>query len=390
MKIALKELGTIITGNTPSKSETRYWDSDDICFVKPDIISEDGITDLYRSNEHISEYARYKARIVTKDSLFVTCIGSIGKIGLVSSDEMAFNQQINAIIPNEKILPRYLAYSLLRNQSRLQAIANAPVVPIINKTQFGDFLINYNPDKEKQSAIVKILDSVDNIIKIKKRVMKAFDDLIKARFVEMFGDLYLNTFKWDMKTIGELCTEIKSGLSRKLSNSDIGLPVIRSTNMINGELNTDDIKFWYVKDPQGACTDNYVLNDGDILVNFINSIAHIGKVCIFKDIGRPCIYTTNILRMQLNESCNKYFFKYFTQTDCYTHQLKRIIQPAVNQASFTTVNYKKILIPLPPVELQKTFEDFVTQVDKSKVVYLKAARKYHKQSKVVEMKMSQC
>ena len=116
MKIAIKELGAIITGNTPSKKVKEYWDSKDICFVKPDIIADEGVGDIIQSNEYISESARKKARIVKENAIFVTCIGSIGKIGVAGSGEYAFNQQINVIIPNEKVRPKYLAYNLYFNK----------------------------------------------------------------------------------------------------------------------------------------------------------------------------------------------------------------------------------------------------------------------------------
>ena len=368
MEYKLAELFDLQMGKTPSRNNPLYWNSNDNAWVSIADLSETDGKYVTRTKEFLTDKAVVESGIkqIPANTVIMSFKLSIGKVA-ITPVAMYSNEAIMAFIDKgiEKIVPDYLYYLFLHknwNKGTNKAVMGIT----LNKKILSDTSI-YLHSIEEQKAIIEILDKVTDLIAKRKSQLLALDDLIKARFVEMFGDLYLNTFKWDMKTIGELCTEIKSGLSRKLSNSDIGLPVIRSTNMINGELNTDDIKFWYVKDPQGACTDNYVLNDGDILVNFINSIAHIGKVCIFKDIGRPCIYTTNILRMQLNESCNKYFFKYFTQTDCYTHQLKRIIQPAVNQASFTTVNYKKILIPLPPVELQKTFEDFVTQVDKSKV-----------------------
>ena len=164
MKVMLKEIGNIITGNTPSKNSKEFWNSKDICFIKPDIIADAGVYEICESNEYISECARKKARIVSKDSIFVTCIGSIGKIGITGEGEYAFNQQINAIVPNEKVNPRYLAYNLLFNKSRLIAIANAPVVPIINKSQFGEFVISIKPDISEQSKIVDILDKLSSLI----------------------------------------------------------------------------------------------------------------------------------------------------------------------------------------------------------------------------------
>ena len=156
MQMMIKELGEIITGNTPSKKIEGFWNSEDICFIKPDIIADNGITEIYESNECISEEARQKARVVLKDAILVTCIGSIGKIGITADGEYAFNQQINAIIPNEKVNSKYLAYNLLFNKPRLIAIANAPVVPIINKSQFGDFFVSIEENIDKQVEIVKV------------------------------------------------------------------------------------------------------------------------------------------------------------------------------------------------------------------------------------------
>lgn len=102
MKLMLKELGEIITGNTPSKQIEEFWNSEDICFIKPDVIADSGVNEISESNEYISEEARKKARVVSKNAIFVTCIGSIGKIGIAMDGEYAFNQQINAIIPNER------------------------------------------------------------------------------------------------------------------------------------------------------------------------------------------------------------------------------------------------------------------------------------------------
>lgn len=137
-RFKLKDIGTIITGNTPKTSDNRNYDSNDICFVKPSDIDDNELSDLCSSECYISEYARGKARIVPAQSVLVTCIGIIGKVGINSVD-CAFNQQINAIIPNiEKCDCRYLAYAIQRERPKLQSIANAPVVPILNKSQFSE------------------------------------------------------------------------------------------------------------------------------------------------------------------------------------------------------------------------------------------------------------
>ncbi len=164
MEVMIQELGEIITGNTPSKKVDEFWNSKDIYFIKPDSISDYGIDEISGSNDYISEYARKKARVVGKNSIFVTCIGSIGKIGITLEGEYAFNQQINAIVPSNKVNIRYLAYNLLFNKSRLVNIANAPVVPIINKSQFGEFTVNIDTNVNRQNEIVNVLDKLSHTI----------------------------------------------------------------------------------------------------------------------------------------------------------------------------------------------------------------------------------
>ncbi len=118
-KYKIGELGSVFTGNTPSKRNNEFYESDDIMFIKPDILSFD-IIDIKQSNEYLSEKARKKARkkarIIPKGSLLVSCIGNIGKLG-INIEEVAFNQQINAIVHNNKITSsKYLAYLLKKKK----------------------------------------------------------------------------------------------------------------------------------------------------------------------------------------------------------------------------------------------------------------------------------
>ena len=162
--------------------------------------------------------------------------------------------------------------------------------------------------------------------------------------------------EWRIASVGDIANGLKSGLSRKLSPADIGLPVLRSNNLMNGGgIDYTDIKYWYVDDPQGAKTENYVLVDGDLLINFINSISAIGKASIYHDVlGRNVIYTTNIMCLRVKrKSILPHYFLYLTQTEDYNQYIQAITKPAVNQASFTTVDFKNWEFPLPPLPEQR-------------------------------------
>lgn len=170
---------------------------------------------------------------------------------------------------------------------------------------------------------------------------------------------------WEVKQLEELVLDMKSGLSRELSIEDIGLPVIRSNNLIDNRVDFVEIKYWHTIDNQGAKTENYFLTDGDILVNFINSISQIGKCAYFKnDINRPVIFTTNILVVRFDKSkIDSRFFLYYSLQSHYKKFVDSITKPAINQASFTTKDYKKLILPLPPLPEQQAISHVLGLMD---------------------------
>lgn len=108
----IKDIGTILTGRTPSTSDPNNYSAREICFVKPSDLLEEKITTIEDTEFYISQKARTQSVCVPENSVLVTCIGIVGKIG-ITTKEMAFNQQINAIIPNSGLVSyKYLAYLL--------------------------------------------------------------------------------------------------------------------------------------------------------------------------------------------------------------------------------------------------------------------------------------
>ncbi len=173
------------------------------------------------------------------------------------------------------------------------------------------------------------------------------------------------TDDWEQRKLSDALVEMKSGLSRLLSNEDIGLPVIRANNINNGTLDlVNDIKYWYVNDSQGADTRNYLVHKSDILVNFINSEAKMGTATIVTtEPVRDTIYTTNVLKLKTNENNNPYFIFSLTMTGSYDKYVKIITKPAVNQASFTTVDFKKYEFFAPKLEEQIQIGTFFKKLD---------------------------
>lgn len=341
----LKELGTIVTGNTPSKQSVENWDSPDICFVKPDIISDTGISIIDDSAEYISEKARAKARIVGENSILITCIGSIGKIGITAKGTFAFNQQINAIIPNRKVNSKYLAYALLYAKPRLVAIANAPVVPIINKSQFGDFEIKVTENTEDQSKAVEVLDTVNAIIENRHQQLQKLDELVKARFVELFGNPCSNSKKFKTQK-GSTLFKISNG--RAVPNDrrfETGIPAYGGNGIS-----------WY--------TDNVLCKNDTIVIGRVGFQS--GNVHLVKG---PVWITDNAMYISelYNDNLSLIFLCAMMELIDFTKQQDAGDLKKVTQKPFMETEYI-----LPPKSLQEEYVDFVHQVNKSKVAVQKS------------------
>ena len=372
MRASLGELGTVITGNTPSKQELKYWASSDIPFIKPDVMNQDGITELQTANEYVSEIARSKARIVGKSVVLVTCIGTIGKVCLTGR-ECAFNQQINAIIPNGRVLPEYLAYCIYYNRPKLTELANAPVVPIINKRQFEDFSVNIEENVERQGSIVTILKEVDRLICYRRQQLQKLDELVKARFVEMFGELDKNPYGWKLSSLGALIASCEAGWSgtgtqRKKRDGEVA--VLKVSAVTKGYFIPSECK---VLDNQSNIKKYIYPQTGDLLFSRANTREMVGATVVITEDFPEHILPDKLWKIRFVEAANVWYMKYALSSK----QIRSIFSSISTGTSGSMYNvsmekFKSIEIPLPPLNLQNQFAAFVTQTDKSKAVIQKA------------------
>ena len=163
-KYSRKEIGTIgtvLTGTTPSMKKAEYYSSQDIPFFKPGDITEEGVNRLDDAECYISENARKVARMFPAKSVLITCIGTIGKVG-IAMNEASCNQQINVVLPGADVDYLYLAYCIRYMKEELQVGANGPIVPILNKTDFSKFTIPI-PPMQMQMLFAELAKQCDKL-----------------------------------------------------------------------------------------------------------------------------------------------------------------------------------------------------------------------------------
>ena len=184
-KKRLDEIGKVITGNTPSTKDESNYSSADYCFVKPSDIAKDSISYISNTEFYVSEKAYINSRQLPKGSVLTTCIGIIGKVGILQKDATC-NQQINAIIPNKDIDAKFLAHVLFMIRDVLTDVANAPIVPIINKKEFSSVSIPV-PLFSLQQDFASKIESIEKQKELIAQSIKETETLFNSRM-----DYYFN------------------------------------------------------------------------------------------------------------------------------------------------------------------------------------------------------
>lgn len=155
---SLSDLGEIVTGNTPPKADQSLYGFD-YPFYKPSDL--DAGFNVYKSEDSVSEKGFILSRKLPINSILITCIASIGKVGIIRKAGIC-NQQINAIIPNESNNPDFIYYVCISEvfQNKLKGMAGMTAVPIISKKEFSEIVVLV-PSLSEQRAIAHVLSSMD-------------------------------------------------------------------------------------------------------------------------------------------------------------------------------------------------------------------------------------
>ena len=230
---------------------------------------------------------------------------------------------------------------------------------------------HFLPSIDKQISIVKQLDLISDTIADYTNQIENLDNLVKARFVEMFGDPLINTKKWKECTIGELATDVRYGTS-KPSVDGGKYPYLRMNNLTNnGELDLTDLKYIDVSDDE---KEKCVVRKGDILFNRTNSIDLVGKTTLF-NLDEEMIIAGYIIRVRLNSQILPEILAQYMNSSALKKLLRKMAKGAVNQANINAQELQSIKVYVPDLELQNRFSNFVQQVDKSKLAVQKSLEK---------------
>ena len=265
------------------------------------------------------------------------------------------------------LLPKYLYYFCVHFD--FEKLNTTVTIPSLTKANLLKIQMPV-PDVSEQRTIVSTLDKLQSIITHRKQQLLKLDELVKARFVEMFGTMPQNEKGWETGKIRDIVSEVRYGSSRKAAEGDSGrYPYLRMNNITyGGELDLTDTKTIDVpEDELPKCS----VKRGDVLFNRTNSRELVGKTCVYNR-DELMVLAGFVVRVRVNEKVTPEFLSAFLNTDFSKRMLLSMCKEAIGQANINAQELQGIAIYIPPLELQKQFTEFLERINKSKVAVQKA------------------
>ena len=292
-----------------------------------------------------------------KDDILIARYGaSVGKI--LTGLEGAYNVAIMKTIPNENVLQKRYLYYFLKTayfQDTIQNVGSRAAQAGFNKSELEDIMI-YLPNICEQEKITNILDKAQNLIDRRKEQIQACDELIKSQFIEMFGDLKLNTKGWEIKSFCEFAkidTNMVKDFEKYGDYPHIGIDSIMK--------DTGELKGYRTVKEDGVISGKYLFTPKHIIYSKIRP--NLNKVALPNFTGVCSADAYPILTIE--NVCNRSFLGYAMRSEVFLSYIlafsSRTNLPKVNK-----VQVQGFTLPIPPIELQNEFEQFVQQVDKLK------------------------
>ena len=273
----------------------------------------------------------------------------------------------------EEWLPKYVFYALFAYYRNGGTRAFENRTTGLHNLQVDNYVKSVDIPRrsyQEQQHICEALDHVRDTIASREHQLTKLDELVKARFVEMFGDLVENPKQFPCVLLGSIMTVMpQNGLYKPQSayvQDKFGTPILRIDGFYNGKV-TD---FNNLK--RLCCTDfekeRYLLVENDIVINRVNSIEYLGKCARISGLQEDTVFESNMMRFHLDDS--KVNSTYITTVLCSQYIYRQILtraKKAVNQASINQGDVQSLNVVIPPLSLQNQFADFVAEVDKSKL-----------------------
>ena len=295
---------------------------------------------------------------------------SIGKTAITAED-MYSNEAIMAFHDRHvvEILPEYIFY-MFKYKNWDESSNKAVMGKTLNKATLSEVVVEICPI-EKQREIVTILDKMMDILSGREQELQLLDDLIKARFVEMFGDAVANPMNWPVKKLKDLSVQINSGNTPKGGSENYveeGITFFRSQNVWKDRLEMDDIA--YIDADTHASMKRSSLKHGDILMTKTGRIntenSSLGRAALYMGEDDMANVNGHVYFIRLKAEVNNKFVLRILVSPEYRDLIRSVCVGGIDKRQLNKEHIEEFPIICPPIDMIDSFVDFCEQIDKSK------------------------
>ena len=324
-------------------------------------IDDDFITlDSPRFLSHSDYIAENKRTTVSEGDLLMTIVGTIGRVAIVPEElkGICLQRSVAVIKPEREVVNnRYLMYQLQNMRPFLEKEARGVAQKGIYLKQVSQLDIKL-PELEHQMQIVKVLDKASKLIFLRRQQLAKLDELVKARFVEMFGDPVKNTMDWEIKPLSEL-GELNRGVSKARPRNSPELlggpyPLIQTGEVANAKTYITSFNSTY---SEKGLAQSKMWPKGTLCITIAANIAQTSILTF--DACFPDSVVGFISRNMTNELFIHYWFSFFQKI--LDEQAPQVAQKNINLKILSELN-----VIVPPLSLQNRFAAFVERVDQQK------------------------
>ena len=276
--------------------------------------------------------------------------------------DTAFGLEANKTV----LLPRYLYYFCVNYD--FEKHNKTVTIPSLTKADLLKIQINL-PSLVEQKDIVDKLQLAEKIIYRRRQELDTFDRLIKARFVELFGDMILNPNGWEQSSLGKVC-DVRDGTHDSPKYYMEGYPLVTSKNVTSGKIDFSDCSL--------ICEDDYEkinqrskVDYGDILMPMIGTV---GNPVIVDVEPKFAIKNVALIKFYEDSSVLNTFVKGLLESDYFDRAVISKVRGGT-QKFIALGNIRELQISIPPMNIQLDYQYFVQQVDKSKLAVQQSLEK---------------
>ena len=357
----ISEVFDLQMGKTPARANEEYWIDGANKWVSIGDLSgyEKYVED---TKEKITDLAVAESGIkaVPSDTVIMSFKLSLGKVAITKTPVYT-NEAIMAFLPKhgQSILPDYF-YHYFSSIDWSKGTNRAVMGVTLNKATLGEMEIQI-PSMVKQVEIADRLNKIDELISLRKQQLAKLDELVKARFVELFGDVASNPNGYPIKDFDEISILITDGEHATPRRTTEGIYLLSARNVLNHALQLEDVDY-IDEEEYGRIARRIVPQAGDVLISCSGSI---GRCCVVpKGLKFQMVRSAALIRF--NETINPVFAEWLITSDDLQSQIAQSATQS-SQANLFQGKIKKLHGFVPPIELQNQFAAFIEQTDKSKL-----------------------